>query len=84
VTSVMKGQLQSKLPEVLSPKLVNAVLQNSEVIKTLPSKTQDAVRTIFSDGHNLQFRIIAIVTAAQLLATLLMFQKKPMRIVEKK
>lgn len=80
VTSVMNSWLDSKLSLILTPEQLNDILRSTDTIKTFQPTLQAGVRTVFAQGYNLQFRIVIGFTVAQFLATLLMWQKKAIRV----
>ena len=76
VASVLDGWLRSRLPLVLSPQQIDNVLRSAGAIRRFEPAVQDAVRVIFAQGFNLQFRILIGFTVAQFPVTLLIWQKK--------
>ncbi len=82
VTSVMNRWITSPLLEVLSPNQVEAVLETTDALNTFLQATQLAVRAVFGEGYNLQVKILIGFAAAQIPATMLMWDKKPVMIRE--
>ncbi|KAL6229037.1 pectate lyase superfamily protein-domain-containing protein [Aspergillus navahoensis] len=75
-TAVAIGYLQSHLQQVLGPEELRAVLQSAAELSALSSTDQGLVRGAFSASYNLQMKILAGFAGGQVLASLLMWQKK--------
>lgn len=76
VTSVLNNFVTSRLSYFLSPSEVNTILQTSAAISKFYPEQQDMIRSVFAEGYNLQMRILIGFAAAQLPASLVMWQKK--------
>lgn len=76
VTSYMNSWLNTGLAPILSPEQLAALLQSADSIGTLPPAVQTAVRTVFAQGFNMQFKIAIAFTLAQFPATALMWTKE--------
>ncbi len=76
VTNVMNTYTKFHLGAILSPTQINDLLQTTRTLATLPSELAGPTKTVFANGYNLQMRIMIGFSAAQLLMTLLMWQKK--------
>jgi hypothetical protein len=79
ITAVQHSYLRSHLADFLSGDVVEALLQSSSVISTLPADTQDAVRETYAGSYNLQIQVLAGLAGAQLLTCLMMWQKNPIK-----
>lgn len=77
VTATHNSYLRAHLHQFLGSDVVEALLQSTEVIATLPSSTQEKVRGIEAASYNLQMKVLAGFGGGQLLATILMWQRDP-------
>jgi len=75
VTCILNSYMVSHLSEILTPAQIDAVLQSTEVVGTLPGELRHAVQMLFAKGYNLQMRVLIGFSAAQIPAALLMWQK---------
>lgn len=76
VTCVLNSYVESRLSTILSPNQINMILQSSAVVDKLPQELRNEVRVIFGKAYNLQILILIGFSAAQILAALLMWQRK--------
>lgn len=76
VTSVLNNFVSSRLSHFLSPSEVGNLLQTSAAISQFNPEQQSMIRSVFAEGYNLQMRILIGFAAAQLPASLVMWQKK--------
>ena len=76
VTTAMNTYIRKHLADYLSPTQISTLLETTEAFESLSPQVADTVKTIFAQGYNLQMRIMIGFSAAQLPATLLMWQKK--------
>jgi len=72
VATVTNRSLAGRLLEILPPLDVQAVLNTTDVIASLPATTQALVRGIFSDEYNTQMKIMIGFAVAQFPAIALM------------
>lgn len=79
VTAVQHSYLRSHLTQFLASSTVEALLQSSSAIATLPTDTQELVRETYAASYNLQFKVLAGLSGAQLLTCFMMWQKNPIR-----
>lgn len=79
-TSVMNGWLTSHLSSLLNTGTLNQILQNTEVISTLPAALQVTVRQVFSGGYNLQMRVVTGLAALQFPAIAMMWRKQQIKV----
>lgn len=80
VNTVMHDLLRTRLSPVLSSLQLGKVLDSAEFIKLLPTQVRDQVLLQFSDGYNVQMRILAGLAAGQIIGTLIMWQRKQIRV----
>ncbi|PYI00240.1 MFS general substrate transporter [Aspergillus sclerotiicarbonarius CBS 121057] len=77
VTTIHNSYLRSHLTPFLGADLTGAVLQSTGVIATLPSGTQDLIRGTYAASYDLQLKVLAGLAGGQVLATMAMWQRKP-------
>lgn len=75
-TSVLNAKLKSELPSILGPSGTEVLLQNIELIHTLPKMRQDAVQTVFLAAYSLQYRILIGFAVVNVIATLFIWKRK--------
>ncbi|KAI1179865.1 drug resistance transporter [Nemania sp. FL0916] len=80
VTAVANKWLLTVLSEIVSPEQVELILRDSAFIGSLPEMVQGTIRSKFVEAFNRQMRILIGFAAAQFLATLLMWQRDPIKI----
>lgn len=80
VNSVMHSMLRSGLAPILTPLQLNEVLDSAQYIADFPPKVREQVLSKFSDGYNVQMRILAGLAAGQIIGTLIMWQKKQIKV----
>lgn len=76
VTASYKSYVLSRLHSFLTPEQTYDVLRSAKAILDFAPDVQDHVRIVFAGGYNLQFRILIAFAAAQIPASLLMWQTK--------
>lgn len=69
------------LSVVLQPAQLDALLQTSTAMNMLPEALQVTVCKTFSDGYNLQMRVMIAFGAAQILSLILVGKRKFRRVV---
>ncbi|KAL3458394.1 MFS general substrate transporter [Aspergillus heterothallicus] len=79
VTAIQHSYLRTHLSNFLTGSVVEAVLDSTAVIATLPSDTQAHVRETYGDSYNLQMNVLAGMAGVQLLTSFLMWQKNLIR-----
>ncbi|KAI0405659.1 putative efflux pump antibiotic resistance protein [Xylaria palmicola] len=79
-SAYMNSYLKSSLADILSPDMLDAVLQDTSVIMGLNSELQQDVKQIFAYGYATQIRILIGFTAVQLLSISLLWQRRQMRV----
>ena len=80
VTNILNNYLKSKLSIVLSPAQLAGLLETSAVIKTFTPTLQRAVQTVYSEGYNLQMKVLTGFGAAQILGLVVMWEKPVRRV----
>jgi hypothetical protein len=80
VNSVMHGMLRSGLAPILTSRQLNEVLDSAQYIAGFPPKVREQVLLKFSDSYNVQMRILAGLAAGQIIGTLIMWQKKQIKV----
>ncbi|KAL8786452.1 MAG: hypothetical protein Q9213_002768 [Squamulea squamosa] len=76
VTAALNGLVRSKLQNLLSPQQIEELLRSAGAVSSMPGPIRDEVRMIFAEGYNVQMKILSGLAAAQIPASLLMWQKK--------
>ena len=77
---VLNRYVKSHLSTVLPPEQINKLLKSTQAFKTLAPNVAETVRLVFANGFNLQMKIMIGFSAAQIPATLLMWQKEQVRV----
>ena len=80
VTGVFNSYTQSNLSKILRPEQLDAVLETAQAIKALEPTSRAMTQTVLAEAYRLQLRIVIGTSAAQYLAVILMWQKKPLKI----
>ena len=62
---------------VLNPEQLKAILESTRSIALLPSNLRHAAAIVFAEGYDLQMRVTIGISASELLATALMWEKRP-------
>lgn len=78
-TNLLNNYVTSKLSSVLSANQLREVLQSTQVVATLEPALQARVKTAFAEGYNRQVGAMLGFSAAEFVALLLMWEKKPRR-----
>lgn len=76
---MLNDKVKSKSKHFLSPQQLSGVLQSAETINTLSPDLQRIVRRVFASGYNEEMQVLTAFGGACVLATLLMWEKKPRR-----
>ena len=79
-TNILNNRVKAK-SHFLSAQQLQELLQSAQTIKTLPLPAQKAVRETFAEGYNEEFQVLIAFAGAAILATLMMWEKKPRRMV---
>lgn len=76
-TNVLNNLVTSRLSSHLSGDQIADVLRLPSSILSLPPTGQSLVRKVYAEGYNQQMRALIAFAGAGLLATLLMWERKP-------
>lgn len=80
INTARNSYLKSKLAGHLTPEQINEVLDFAPKSGEFDPATRHAVGLKLAEGFNLQTKIIAVMAGIQLLSSLLMWQKKQIRV----
>lgn len=81
VNTVMHTFLKSRLRNIItSADALNKVLDSAQSIAALDPATRLKVVLEFSEGYNIQMRILAGLAAVQLLGSAVMWQRRQIRV----
>ncbi|KAL9123684.1 MAG: hypothetical protein Q9217_006910 [Psora testacea] len=83
-SNVLNNHLRSSLASIISAEKLDALLQSTASIQLLPPETQRQVLAAFSDGYNLQMKIMTGFAGAQLLTVGLLWRKNQISVVGEK
>ena len=75
-TTVLNSYVRSRLSAFLSQEEIGALLETSAMLSSFPLDVQQRIRSVFGHGYNIQMRILIGLAAAQLPASLVMWQRK--------
>jgi hypothetical protein len=75
--NILSHTLKDSLQGKLSPQQMGGLLSNAEAIKSIPNELQEAVRQAFAHSFKRQMQALCGLTGAGLLATLIMFERRP-------
>jgi hypothetical protein len=82
--TVLNNRVFSSLSLFLDETSIQRISESISYINELPASTQEAVRRVFADGYNEQFRVNLYISAAVLLSVLLVWERKLRRIDDMK
>ncbi|KAF2800543.1 MFS multidrug transporter-like protein [Melanomma pulvis-pyrius CBS 109.77] len=74
-TSILNSKVRSRLPSVLSPAQLDALLQTTTVIHRIPAELKAAVEDVFIEAYSLQFKVLTAFSGACLFAALMVWKK---------
>jgi hypothetical protein len=80
-TNLLNNHVKDNLSSVLRPDQLSAVLQSTEIIRTLEPTLQTHVRMVFAEGYNMGVGSMLGFAAAEFLSIILMWEKTPRRTV---
>ena len=80
-SNVLNNHLRSSLTGIISAETLDALLQSTASIQLLPPEMQRQVLAAFSDGYNLQMKIMTGFAGAQLLTVGLLWRKNQISVV---
>ena len=78
-TNILNHKVKSQSQHFLSSQQLNGILASAQTINALPPDLQILIRRIFADGYNEEMQALTAFGGACLLASLLMWEKKPRR-----
>lgn len=74
-SNLLNNHVRDGLAAVLSPQQSDALLRKPAIIDTLPSSLQSVVKSTYSEGYNLQMKVMIAFSAAQILGVGLMWER---------
>lgn len=80
INTVMHSFLRSHLSSILTLPQLESVLGSAQAIAALPTNKYEQVVLEFSEGYNIQMKIMSGMAAIQLLGTGIMWQKNQIRV----
>jgi MFS-type transporter involved in bile tolerance (Atg22 family) len=80
VATVLNGYVRAHLTQFLSKGEVDSLLQSAGTVATFTTEVQALIKDVFAKGYNLQMKILAGFAAAQIPSSMLMWQKKQIRV----
>jgi hypothetical protein len=80
ITAVMNNNLKDTLSPVVTTSQMFRIFSTTKEIILLPEPMRTIVKDTFMEGFNMQLRILVGFAAAEIPATLLMWQKDQVRI----
>ncbi|KAL2810109.1 major facilitator superfamily domain-containing protein [Aspergillus granulosus] len=79
-TTILNEHLRSALASFISQEQLNAVLETPQAISLLAPEVQVQVRRVFGEAYNLQMKAAGGFSAAQMLAVLLVWKRRQVRL----
>ncbi|KAL9110367.1 MAG: hypothetical protein Q9227_005098 [Pyrenula ochraceoflavens] len=79
---ILHGKVYSKLNTILTPQQIGALLTSTENLGTFAPNQINAVKRLYSDGFNFQFRIMMYIAIACFVVSLGTFVKRPIQVRE--
>ena len=83
-SNVLNNHLRSSLAGLISAEELSVLLQSTASIRLLPPEVQAQVLAAFSDGYNLQMKIMTGFAGAQLLTVGTLWRKNQISVVGEK
>ena len=80
-TNVLNSRVTTELASQLSPSQLTELLRSAQTIQKLPNTLQQTVRHVYAQGFREQVQVMTAFSAAAILATLMMSERKPRRVV---
>lgn len=81
-SNVLNSHVKSSLEGVVSAEALSELLKSTATIRLMPAEMQAQILTAFSDGYNLQMKIMAGLAGAQLLTVGALWRKNQISLVE--
>ena len=78
-TNILNENVTLGTTEFLSLQQLSDLLQSAQTIQTLPLELQIIVKQVFGKGYDEEMQVLAAFGGAALLATLMMWERKPRR-----
>ncbi|KAI2622334.1 drug resistance transporter EmrB/QacA subfamily [Hypoxylon sp. NC1633] len=75
-STVLNNHLSSNLPALLSPADIRQISDSVQYVNMLPDATRDAVRQVFADGFNAQFRVMMYFSMAVWVFALALWERR--------
>ena len=79
---ILQKQVYSKLGTILDQQQIMSLLASSDNLRTFAPSQIYAVKKLYSDGFNFQFRIMMYIGAACFIASLGTFVRHPLQVKE--
>lgn len=83
-SNVLNSHIKSSLEGVVSAEELSELLKSTATIRFMPAEMQAQILTAFSDGYNLQIKIMTGFAGAQLLTVGALWRKNQISVVEEK
>ncbi len=83
-SNVLNNQIKSSLAGVVSAEELSELLKSTASIRLMPAEVRAQVLAAFSDGYNLQMRIMTGFAGAQLLTVGALWRKNQITVVGEK
>jgi hypothetical protein len=83
-TAVFNNYIRRHLSSVLSPDLLDILLQSTFTLDNLPVELKTRVSTVLAEGYNLQMKVTTGFAVAQFLTLGLLWKRRQISIVENK
>ncbi|KAI9934830.1 hypothetical protein MW887_000447 [Aspergillus wentii] len=81
--SVLNAYTKSHLPRLIPAADLSALHDSAKALDYFPLATQAAVRAVYGAAFNKQMQVVGGFSAAQLVFTLIMWQKQPLHMIKK-
>ena len=78
-TNLLNNHLKSGLNDILTKAQVTSLLESAHNIITIPPEQRGLVENVYAEGYRSQVQALTAFSAAALLATFLMLERKPRR-----
>lgn len=76
-TNLLNNHVKNSLSSVLRSDQLGAVLQSTQIIRTLEPALQAHVKIVFAEGYKMGMGAMLGFAVAEFLSVLLMWEKKP-------
>lgn len=83
-SNVLNNHIKSSLAGVVSAEELSQLLKSTASIRFMPAEVQARILASFSDGYNLQMKIMTGFAGAQLLAVGALWRKNQITLLEEK